>query len=111
MTFLINDIAPSNAPENISVVVVSSTSIEVSWTPPPAATRNGVIREYRISVVETDTGGQQDYVAFMTNFVVQSLHPAYTYHISVSAYTVETGPYSTVQVLQTLEDGMFGYSS
>ncbi len=98
-------IAPSNAPENVSVAVVSSTSIEVSWTAPPPAARNGIITEYRISVVEVDTGRQQDLVAFMTSFVVQPLHPHYTYHFSVSAHTVQTGPFSAVEVLQTPEDG------
>lgn len=95
-------IAPSSAPENVSVSTVSSTSVQISWTPPPSA--NGIITEYRISVVEVDTASQQDHVTFTTSLIVQSLHPYYTYRFSVSAHTVETGPYSAVQVLQTPED-------
>ena len=98
-------IAPSQAPVNVSVAVVSSTSVELSWTPPPPASRNGIITEYRIREVEVDTGRQRDHVAFLTTIVVQSLHPYYTYHFSVSAHTLLTGPFSAVEVVQTPEDG------
>lgn len=85
--------------------MISSTFIGISWTPPPPATRNGIITEYRISVVEVDTGTQQDHVTSMTSFVAQSLHPYYTYHFSVGAHTVQTGPYSAIEVIQTPQDG------
>lgn len=51
-----------------------------------------------------ETGRQQDLVAFASPFVVQSLHPHYTYHFRVGAHTVQTGPYSDVVVVQTPED-------
>ena len=87
--------------------MVSATSVEISWIAPHPATRNGIITEYRISVVEVDTGTQQDYVASRTSLVVQSLHPYYTYHFSVSAHTVQTGPFSAVEVFQTPQDSEY----
>lgn len=101
--------APSSAPGDVSITGVSSTSIQISWTPPPPANRNGIITEYRISVVEVDTGTQQDHVSPTTSFIVQSLHPSYTYHFSVSAHTVETGPYSAIEILQIPEDSKYYY--
>ena len=41
----------------------------------------------------------------MTSLVIQSLHPNYIYHITVSAHTVATGPPSTLQIIQLPEDG------
>ena len=98
-------LAPSSAPENVSVAVISSTSAEVSWTPPPLLSRNGIVTEYRVSVLELDTGSRRSQVAFASPLVVQSLHPHYTYHFSVSAHTVGTGPFSAIQVIRTPQDG------
>ncbi len=100
-------LAPSIAPENVSLITVSSTSIQVSWTPPPVANRNGIVIEYRINLVEVDTGRHQSYVSPTPNFIVQSLHPYYTYRVNVSAHTVETGPFSAVQEIQTPEDSKY----
>ena len=37
--------------------------------------------------------------------MVSSLHPFYTYHCRVSAFTVEYGPYSESLQIATPEDG------
>ena len=100
-------LAPSAAPENVRLQAISSTAIELSWTTPQLESRNGIITKYRISLLELDTGMEQVYTALMTSFVIQSLHPYYTYHINVSAHTVLTGPYSTIQVIQMPEDCKF----
>ena len=97
-------IAPSSPPENLNVTSVSSTSIRLSWTPPPAAVQNGIITEYRINVTEVDTGRLLFYTSFTTSFVVQGLHPYYMYECRVSAYTVAVGPLSDPEVIQTPED-------
>jgi len=36
--------APTKAPEEVGLNTLSSTSIKVSWTPPPSASTNGVIK-------------------------------------------------------------------
>lgn len=76
----------------------------LSWTPPPPADRNGIITEYRINLTELDTGRQQLLSSVTTTFVVQSLHPYYMYEFTVSAHTVDTGPFSDSEVVQTPED-------
>ena len=92
-------------PENVSLNVITSSSVGITWSPPAVESRNGIIGEYKINLLENDTGNQQNYVSYTTSFIIQSLHPYYTYHINVSAHTVLIGPYSEVQVIQMPEDG------
>ena len=87
------------------VSVKSSTSIQVSWNPPLAELQNGQITEYRISLVELDTGRELSYVSVTTSILIQFLHPSYTYECTVSAYTVSEGPYSETINVMMLEDG------
>ena len=42
-----------------------------------------------------------------TGYSVGSLHPFYTYNISVSAVTVAAGPYTEPYTIRTLEDSKF----
>ena len=98
-------VAPSSPPENLTVSVISSTSIGLTWTPPLLLARNGIITEYHINVTELDTGSSQILTSFTTSLVAQMLHPYYTYDFSVSAHTVATGPYSDSEIIQTPEDG------
>ena len=43
-------IAPSAPPRNVDVQVINSTSIEVSWSPPPDNDQNGIIIGYQLWV-------------------------------------------------------------
>ena len=97
--------APSDAPLNISIFATSPSSISLSWLPPALADRNGIITEYRLNLTELDTGMEQLLTSLTTSYVIQGLHPYYMYLILVSAHTVDTGPYSEAQVIQTPEDG------
>lgn len=40
-------------PQDVRVVALNSTSIRVTWKPPLAKDRNGVIRGYHVHVQET----------------------------------------------------------
>ena len=71
------------------------------------ASRNGIVTEYRINVTEVDTGRVSLLTSFTTSFVVQSLHPYYTYLFTVSAHTVATGPFSNSVRIRTPEDRKF----
>ena len=51
---------PSGAPTNITVVALSSTSLLITWEPPPPSQRNGVITYYRV-LVTNDSGQKQVY--------------------------------------------------
>ena len=84
---------------------VSSTSISLSWAPPPAADINGVIVEYRINITEVATGRVFTLTSSTTSLTAQGLHPFYVYECVVSAFTVAIGPYSQVFHITTPEDG------
>uniref|UniRef100_A0A8C2GX01 DCC netrin 1 receptor n=1 Tax=Cyprinus carpio TaxID=7962 RepID=A0A8C2GX01_CYPCA len=51
---------PSAPPQNISLEVVYSRSIKVSWQPPPANTQNGFITGYKIRHRKTGRRGEQE---------------------------------------------------
>lgn len=77
----------------------------MSWTPPVADDQNGIIREYRVQIVELESGMIYNHVTPTTSITVSSLHPDYTYGCSVAAFTVAEGPYSDKTNLTTPEDG------
>lgn len=56
-------------------------------------------------VIEEDTGRNFSLTSFQTEFVVRDLHPYYTYHFAVSAFTVAAGPYTQQYSVQTEQDG------
>ena len=98
------NIAPSSAPQNVTVTALSPYSIFLDWFPPPSNSQNGVIREYRVNVTEVETGTEFNLTTTATSITVPFLHPYYTYECVISAYTVATGPYAEFTVM-TPEDG------
>ena len=90
----------------VSGSAVSSVSIILTWSPPPEDTQNGVIRLYRVRVLEVDTGTLAMYDLTETSLALNSLHPYYVYQCSVAAVTVGTGPFSDTLSIRTREDGM-----
>ena len=99
--------APGSEPSNITGTALNSTHIYLTWDPPPPEDINGVIREYRIIVTEGETGLLLQYTTNpdTRELVVGPLHPYYTYHCTVGAYTVEVGPYTAIITVQTDEAG------
>ena len=97
--------APTGPPQNVSGLALSSSSLILSWSPPPLAERNGIIVEYRINITEVDTGNVLSLVTYSTFVIVEFLHPFYTYASIVSAVTVDEGPFSEVFIVTTPEDG------
>ena len=83
-----------------------SRAIFLSWSPPPLLDTNGIIREYRVNVTEVETGTEFTQIAYTTSLTLQSLHPFYTYHCIVSAFTVGIGPFTSVFIITMPEDGM-----
>ena len=98
------NIAPSSAPQILTVIALSPYIIFLDWSPPPPHSQNGVIREYRVNVTEVKTGMEFHFTTTATAIFVPFLHPYYTYECVISAYTVATGPNAEVTVM-TPEDG------
>ena len=96
--------APASAPTNITGHATDSTTIVLSWSPPPPGDQNGIIRSYNISVIEQDTGREFSRDSVNTEESFHSLHPFYIYSVTVTATTVAPGPPSLPIIVQTEED-------
>lgn len=97
--------APVGSPEQLNVTEITSSSVFLTWQPPPLLLRNGVIREYKINLTEVDTGRILVFYSSTTSITITALHPFYTYFCRVGAFTVEYGPYTESFRFVTLEDG------
>lgn len=47
-------LVPSNPPESPKCDVLSSTSIYITWSPPPVEGQNGKIKGYKVAYISTD---------------------------------------------------------
>ena len=100
---------PNASPQNLSHTAVNSTSVDLSWSPPPTEDHNGIIRHYIVRVVVENTEEMFTLSTTHQQITIESLHPYYIYNFSVSAVTVAPGPYSEPHTVQTLPDGKFMY--
>ena len=98
--------APTSPPQSVRLSATSSSSIGISWSPPPAGDRNGVITQYRINITEVITGRVITLTSTTTSITARGLHPYYMYECVISAFTIGVGPYSQVIRITTPEDGM-----
>ena len=96
---------PSAPPRNLSVIFVNSTTMTLSWDPPPSDQINGYIRHYIIVVTERETASEFQEQSNYTQVTLQSLHPYYTYSCRVTAVTTGSGPYTGNLTIQLPEDG------
>ncbi|XP_029921589.1 netrin receptor DCC, partial [Myripristis murdjan] len=102
---------PSAAPQNISLEVVLSRSIKVSWQPPPRSAQNGVITAYKIKYRKTGRRGDQEAIE-PNNFwyLFTGLDKGSQYSFQVAAMTANgTGPASDWFTAETPENDLDGY--
>ncbi|KAI1904879.1 hypothetical protein AGOR_G00010210 [Albula goreensis] len=99
---------PSAPPQNISLEVVYSRSIKVSWQPPPSNTQNGFITGYKIRHRKTGRRGDQETIE-PNNFwyLFTGLEKGSQYSFQVAAMTVNgTGPASEWYAAETPENDL-----
>ena len=85
---------------------LTSTSFILYWSAPPPEDHNGLIRHYIIRCTELDTGIMFQLLAVnVTERLVDSLHPFYSYTCAIAAVTVAEGPYSSSVTVATEQDG------
>ena len=100
-------VVPSSPAQNVLAYNTTSTSIYLSWDPPPHDQRNGIILHYTVRVIP-QYGGIVVYLnSTVTSIIVASLTPYTIYTYSVAAVTsVGRGPFSSAIMIQTNEAGV-----
>ena len=102
---------PSQAPIRFTVTADTSTSITTTWQLPPADSRNGIIRGFKLFYREEDTADSQITTLAINDSTTYSRTVSgllrYTkYEFQVLAFTsVGDGPKSAAKVERTKEDG------
>ena len=108
----ISSAVPSGPPLNVSARAVDSMSLLASWLPPHISQRNGIIRQYRINLTESETGVITYYtVQNSLQTTLTDLHPYYNDQVTVAAITIGQGPYSTEATVQLPEAGQYNLIS
>ncbi|XP_047449288.1 roundabout homolog 2 isoform X14 [Mugil cephalus] len=84
--------APSAPPQQVTVLTVgsqNSTSISISWDPPPPDHQNGIIQEYKIWCLGNETRFHVNKTvdAAIRSVVVGGLQVGVVYHVEVAAST------------------------
>ncbi|XP_045049451.1 roundabout homolog 2 isoform X4 [Desmodus rotundus] len=84
--------APSAPPQSVTVLTVgshNSTSISVSWDPPPPDHQNGIIQEYKIWCLGNETRFHinKSVDAAIRSVVIGGLFPGVQYRVEVAAST------------------------
>uniref|UniRef100_A0A8C3L3J0 Roundabout guidance receptor 2 n=1 Tax=Chrysolophus pictus TaxID=9089 RepID=A0A8C3L3J0_CHRPC len=84
--------APSAPPQSVTVLTVgnhNSTSISISWDPPPPDHQNGIIQEYKIWCLGNETRFHINKTvdAAIRSVVIGGLYPGIQYRVEVAAST------------------------
>ncbi|XP_061213702.1 roundabout homolog 2 isoform X14 [Neopsephotus bourkii] len=84
--------APSAPPQSVTVLTVgnhNSTSISISWDPPPPDHQNGVIQEYKIWCLGNETRFHVNKTvdAAIRSVIIGGLYPGIQYRVEVAAST------------------------
>ena len=88
------------------VLAASPTAVQMEWHPPRDEDRNGLIRAYIVNITELNTGTMwQKTVENDTDSFIESLHPFYSYSLSIAAQTIALGPFTMPSVIEMPEDG------
>uniref|UniRef100_A0A8C2SJ76 Netrin receptor DCC n=1 Tax=Capra hircus TaxID=9925 RepID=A0A8C2SJ76_CAPHI len=95
-------------PQNVSLEVVNSRSIKVSWLPPPSGTQNGFITGYKIRHRKTTRRGEMETLEPNNLwYLFTGLEKGSQYSFQVSAMTVNgTGPPSNWFTAETPENDL-----
>ena len=96
---------PTSPPEDPHGYAISSSTIILSWEPPPLLETHGIIREYHVNLTEEATELVTTHTSSGTSIEVSLLHPFYIYSWVVAAVTIGKGPYTLPIQVTTLEDG------
>ena len=92
---------PARPPQNISALVLNSTSVRLSWQPPSLEDQNGIIIMYTVNVSSITA---MSFKSTDTELVVGNLNAFTQYNFTIAAETsVGSGPFSDPVQRMTLE--------
>ena len=98
--------APSAPPDNVTALLLTSSSFLLDWDPPPFEHHNGVIRNYTVSVELLENATAYNVTTNDTQYAFNTLLPFYTYRIMVAASTNPgIGPWSAALDVVLPESG------
>ena len=96
--------APSGSPANFQARPLDSRSIHLSWDPLPLAQQNGIVRQYRVTIV--DIAGEARVInTTATSVNIAALNPFTMYTCLVAAETIAVGPSTSPVEIVTPPDG------
>ncbi|XP_068676920.1 platelet-derived growth factor receptor alpha-like isoform X1 [Montipora foliosa] len=104
---------PSKPPSGFTVTARNSTSVTASWQLPPADSRNGIIKGFKLFINSKGSDDERN-VQFIDvsndvyKRIVTGLQESTEYELQVLAYTsAGDGTNSSVQFVKTLKDATF----
>ena len=98
-------VAPSLAPMNVVVDLINSSTVNISWDPPPPEHTNGIILYNVIHLAGLQDTLVQNITTSSNWALITDLHPYYNYSFQLAAVTISQGPFSDPQTFTTPEDG------
>lgn len=102
-------LVPSSPPESPKCDVLSSTSIYITWSPPPVDSQNGKVRGYKVFYIATDDMYEKEMHVVKSNnqyLTVENLKKFTNYSVWALAYTKVGDGVKTKQLFcRTYEDG------
>lgn len=100
-------LAPSSSPLHVRLSGLSSSSVEVSWAPPPVQYRNGKLTGYEVRIFEVGAETQTETIIKVTvpgqrQYTARGLKEKTFYTFMVRAFTsAGPGPWSGASNIRT----------
>ena len=92
-------LVPSSPPENVNVLALSTSALQLIWDPPSISAANGIIQSYSIKIIyQAANTVVQNVTTTNTQLTVSGLHPHYVYTCSISAVTIGSGPVMNITI-------------
>lgn len=103
----LSNLVPTGVPENVTVIALNSSTVQVSWDPPLIHTQNGPISGYVLSITGINSDEEFELYSYqdINTIIVTNLHPFYTYTYTIAANGTGVGPFSPALSLQMPEEG------
>ncbi len=100
-----SSIVPSGPPTNFATTSIDSRTLNLSWSPPAANHRNGILRYYLVVVQSALSNETRNISSSYNSIAIIGLRPYTQYTCTISAGTIGLGPFSLVRLITTPEDG------